>query len=182
MGRARFSVRIAPVPGLVQRLVHGLVLGPVVGLGMLLGGCFIEPATPSTFRFQCSSDGECDPGFSCASGLCQQSCGGDAEEACPGDAPVCLNGYCSSICPLADDPCPTPQTCLSLAAPGEDPGESGVCTVECDDDNPCPDSQLCYAELGLCVATCMDTADCSSGEECLAGFCVPSSSGGGSFP
>jgi hypothetical protein len=52
---------------------------------------------------------------------------------------------------------------------------TGICTVSCGDDAPCPDGQQCYEDLGLCVATCMVTEDCADGEECFAGVCVPSS-------
>lgn len=157
----------------------------VAGLGVSLaaGACFIEPAAPSTFRFECSSDSECAEGERCASGLCQQPCGGDEDDPCGQSNPICLNGYCSAICPLADDPCTSPQVCTSLAAPGEDPGESGVCLVPCSDAQPCPDEQICFEDFGgICVATCMDTSDCGSGEECVTGLCIPSSSSGGGFP
>lgn len=160
-----------------------------VGLGALALGlaagftaCFIEPAQPSTFRFQCSADADCEDGRVCTNDLCQQPCGGDDDEPCAVEEPVCLNGYCSSICPTDEDPCPAPQSCVSLDAPGEEPSGSGVCTVACEDDSGCPEGQVCFADLGgLCVATCSTNDDCGSGEECIAGFCVPTSSGGG-FP
>jgi hypothetical protein len=148
-----------------------------IAAAMGVGACFIEPAPPSGFRFECNSDVECDATQRCASGLCQQPCGAETDEPCAPESPVCLNGYCSSACLLADDECTSPQTCLSLTFPGEEPAESGVCVVKCGDDAPCPDGQSCYAELGLCVATCMTTDDCSTGEECLAGICAPTSEG-----
>jgi hypothetical protein len=152
-------------------------LGMAAALGM--AACFIEPAPPSSFRFECSADVECDATQRCANGLCQQPCGGDDDVDCAQEAPVCLNGYCSSVCTVADELCSSPQTCVSLSFPGEAPAETGVCVVPCGDDAPCPASQLCYDALGLCVATCMANEDCASGEECLSGFCVPSSSGRG---
>ena len=156
------------------------VLG--VGLGVGLGACFVEPAEPATFRFECSADADCDSAEECNNGLCQQACGGADDVDCPTSAPLCLNGYCSSVCPLSeefDDVCPPPQTCTSLTLPGEEPGDSGVCTVACDDETaPCPDGQVCFADFGVCVAVCMSADDCGSGEDCTGGFCVPSSSGG----
>jgi hypothetical protein len=155
-------------------------------LGMLgilgMSACFIESAEPATFRFECGPSSECDVGEVCASGLCQQACGTDEAAACPQTAPVCLNGYCSSVCPISEDVCPAPQSCMSLTLPDEDPAESGVCAVPCSEAAPCPDGMFCYADLGVCVQTCMSTDECGSGEECLMGFCVPSDAGGGSFP
>jgi hypothetical protein len=101
-------------------LHRSLLLGSLLGaaLGMLgMSACFIEPAAPSSFRFECSSDVECDATQRCANGLCQQACGGEADQPCTQDAPACLNGYCSSVCLVADDECTSPQTCLSLTFP-----------------------------------------------------------------
>lgn len=159
---------------LLQRFQGHLLLGIAAAMGM--GACFIEPAAPTAFRFECSSDVECDGTLRCANGLCQQPCGGETDEPCGQE--VCLNGYCSSICSLADEQCSDPQTCVSLAFPGEEPAEIGVCVVPCGDDAPCPEGQLCYDQIGLCVATCMTTDECAAGEECLMGFCVPAGSGG----
>ena len=158
-----------------------MLLTSAAALGAVLsaGACFIEPAAPSTFRFECSSDSECDADERCSSGLCQQPCGGQDDADCGQEAPICLNGYCASICPVDDDVCPDPQECMSLAVSGEDPGESGVCAVACSDANPCAEGELCYEELGLCVQTCMTAADCGSGEDCVVGLCVPTDAGGG---
>lgn len=152
-----------------------------LGLGLGLAACFIEPAQPVTFRFQCEVDDDCEVGDECANGLCQRPCGGDSDEACGSEEPICLNGYCSSVCPLAEDPCPEPQTCVGLDPPeAEDPSESGVCTVACETDDDCPEGSLCFADLaGLCVSTCVDTSDCGSAEACVGGVCIPSTGGGG---
>ena len=57
----------------------GVGLGLALALGLALGGgaCFIEPAPPASFRFECSSDSECEATERCAQGLCQQPCGGE---------------------------------------------------------------------------------------------------------
>ena len=155
----------------------GVALGLAFGLGLTLalGGvaCFIEPAPPASFRFECSSDSECEPTERCAQGLCQQPCGGETNQSC-GQTGVCLNGYCSSTCSLADPQCSSPQTCTSLTPPGVEPSDTGICMVPCDDQNPCAEGSLCYEDLGLCVAPCMTTDECGEGEECIVGACVPS--------
>lgn len=156
----------------------GLGLGLGVGLAFTLGfgACFIEPAQPANFRFECSSASECAEGEVCAHGLCQTECGGAIEADC-GQTGFCLNGFCSSTCWLADDQCPSPQVCTSLVPEGtedpDEPVETGVCVVPCSADNPCPEGELCYEDLGLCVAICMTSDDCGDGEECLMGLCVP---------
>jgi hypothetical protein len=157
-------------------LQRSFLLG-LAGLLAIGAACFIEPAPPAGFRFECSADVECDVGQRCASGLCQQPCGSDLDADCPQDAPVCLNGYCSSACLVADPQCTDPQTCLSFSVPGEEPPETGVCVVRCGDAAPCPDAQVCYDEIGLCVATCMTTDECAAGEECVTGICLPASGG-----
>lgn len=158
----------------------------LAGLGLMLGlgGCFIESAQPSTFRYQCDAADECNDGEVCSDGLCQQPCGAGLE-ACPG-ATLCLNGFCSSLCPTSEDVCPAPQECVSLSAEAEaDEESSGVCTILCDDaDHPCAEGQLCLA--GFCATSCTTADDCVSGESCTEvapglSVCTPSSSGGG-FP
>jgi hypothetical protein len=86
------------------------------------------------------------------------------------EAPVCFNGYCSSICPLDEEVCPGDQTCFGLEGT-----DSGLCAVPCDDDsNPCPEGDLCLE--GACATVCATDDDCGEGETCLDGVfvCVPS--------
>ncbi|PRQ01199.1 hypothetical protein [Enhygromyxa salina] len=152
-------------------------LSLVICLGA--GGCFIEAAEPSTFRFQCGSSSECATDQVCASGLCQQPCGGEDDLECPQSAPICLNEFCASVCPISEDVCPAPQSCVALTVPGDEPSESGVCTIPCGDANPCADGMLCVEEFGLCVQACATTDECGPAEACVQGFCVPTDSGGG---
>lgn len=156
-----------------HRAAAVFALGAVLGFG----ACFIQPAPPASLRYDCSSDSDCDPTQRCASGLCQQPCGTDADAPCDSSSPFCLNGFCSSICSLADDECSSPQSCESLVLPGEEPEEpvtTGVCMIPCGDEAPCAEGQFCYEDLGVCVSTCMVPEDCGNGEDCLTGFCVPS--------
>jgi hypothetical protein len=155
-----------------QRSLMGL-LGLAFAAGF--GACFIEPALPGNFRFECASDVECMTGEVCANGLCQQPCGGEMDQDC-GSSGICLNGYCSGLCTITDDRCSDPQVCTSLAPPEESSAEfPAVCIVPCsDDDNPCAEGQLCYADLGLCVTSCMTSDECGDGEECFFGVCFPS--------
>ena len=176
----------------LTRALLGMGLGLVMGVAV---GCFIEPAQPSTFRFDCSADSECDADQICAEGLCQQPCGGDEDADCPGDAPICLNGYCSSLCPLDSEVCPAPQSCVELPAEfsgfGIDTGSSGVCLLACTDDSGCSNGEVCDADSGLCFpdfgstggeaggdtegsgdGTCATVDDCEAGQDCVMGFCA----------
>lgn len=167
------------------RVVRTAVL--LVGFGLGFGACFIEPAQPATFRFECEVSDECEADQACANSLCQTPCG-PGLEACTGGS-FCVNGFCSNLCPLDQDVCPPPQECVSLGLPGDEPGdeppESGVCTVLCDPiERPCGEGQLCVA--GFCADECETVADCGSAEACVSigpdvGICVPAGSGGG-FP
>lgn len=146
-----------------------------------VGACFIESPQPSTFRFACEVDEDCgDPLQTCTDGLCQQACGDADAPDCPEGAPVCFNGHCSSVCPVAEDVCPDPQTCITF---DEDPDddelpESGICGVVCDDqDHPCVEGQVCIE--GACLSTCTTDEECGQGETCVAPVCVPSGGGGG---
>lgn len=143
-------------------------------LAVGLGACFIESPQPSTFRFACEADDECGEGQRCADGLCQQACGGAEDSECPSDAPVCINSHCSSVCPVDEDVCPEPQTCISFADPAsEEAPTSGICAVACDDDeHPCGEGQLCLA--GVCLSPCMTDDDCGQGESCTANVCITS--------
>ena len=184
----------------------GLAIGLLVG-GGLGSACFIEAAPSSTFRFTCDGDDDCASNERCADNLCQQPCGAADDEECPGNAPVCLNGFCSSTCAVGEEGlCPSPQSCVGLefTDPGGPSGETGdagedddeadedeedaigLCTVACDDANPCSDDAMCL--IGLCVSLCQSPADCPDGQQCAqiegapVSVCLPSvPSGGGGF-
>lgn len=150
----------------------GLVFTFAFAGSFALAACFIESPKPSTFRFTCESSDECADTEVCADGLCQQACGGETDPACPDSAPVCFNGYCSSVCPTDEDVCPAPQACLTFTDPeSEELPASGVCAVACDADHPCPEGDVCFESI--CLATCMTDEDCSNGETCLANVCIP---------
>ncbi len=136
-----------------------------------IGACFVESPPPATFRFTCESDADCGEGEVCSAGLCQIPCGGELEP-CPNDAPVCFNGYCSAVCPIADDVCPSPQECLNLSGVEDEPVTQGICAVPCSDTYPCPEGDLCFE--GLCATPCTNDIDCDKGETCLAdlGVCL----------
>ncbi|MFO7567854.1 MAG: hypothetical protein R6X02_34760 [Enhygromyxa sp.] len=163
------------------------ILSPLFAAAVFAAGglsaCFIEPAQPSTFRFQCSKSDECSDGETCADGLCQQPCGASLE-ACE-NGTVCINNFCSSICPLDQDVCPVPQECVAPPSPDDAEQESnvGICMVQCDDqDHPCGEGQLCFQ--GFCVTLCTSTDECGSGEECTevgpgVSVCASAGAGGG---
>jgi hypothetical protein len=158
--------------------MHRISLSSFIGLagffGFVMGACFIESPQPSTFRFACEADDDCGDTQVCADGLCQQACGAADDLECPNDAPLCFNGHCSSVCPVDEEVCPSPQTCITFEDPSADePPTSGICGIPCDDqDHPCGEGSLCFE--GACVATCMTDDECGEGESCLAGVCIPS--------
>ena len=90
---------------------------------------------------------------------------------CTGD-PVCVDGLCA----YTGDPCEGLLAC----------DEDGDFCVECDEDNPCDDADVCTTDEcvdGVCVYTdvegcCNEDADCDDGlfctgtETCVDGTCV----------
>ena len=107
---------------------------------------------------------------------CQAETTADCAEDldCPSGAPVCLSGFCSSICPVDVDVCPDPQTCFVYEDPNSStPPTSGICTVVCDDEYPCGGDDVCVQ--GVCLASCMLDTDCGSSETCLGNICIPNS-------
>src|SRR5690606_24467416 len=100
----------------------------------------------------------------------------------------CVNGFCSSLCPIDQDVCPEPQECVEISEPEEgEEAPPGICTILGDDaDHPCPDGQLCL--MGFCATPCASDDDCGDDDECSEfapglSVCVPSDSGGGGgFP
>jgi len=154
----------------LHRLSIVIAFGFAAALG--LGACFIDSPLPSTFRFTCEVAEDCYEGQVCSAGLCQQPCGGAEDLDCPSGAPVCLSGFCSSICPVDVDVCPDPQTCFVYEDPNSTtPPTSGICTVVCDDEYPCGGDDVCVQ--GVCLASCMLDTDCGSSETCLGNVCIP---------
>ncbi|NVB40011.1 hypothetical protein G6O69_19355 [Pseudenhygromyxa sp. WMMC2535] len=120
--------------------------GLLLGLGLSISGCFLESGGAPAFRYDCSQTSECGDGEVCADGLCQQPCGGEQDEDCSTDAPVCFNGYCASICPIGDDVCSAPQECIAV----DEDSESGICGVLCESDESCAEGETCVS--GVCIS------------------------------
>jgi hypothetical protein len=158
--------------------------------------CFSEQPPPSTFRFKCATDGDCQAGERCIDQLCQIPCTlASFEEDCPsaGGYGACVNGVCSSLCTVGSDQCPQPQMCLDLGValnPGggfggaSESGSFGVCANPCSSATGCPTGEICLAALQLplpplCAQVCVPGADmCPAGFVCGAlpsndHVCVP---------
>lgn len=143
---------------------RGSIFGSIFGAGLLLflgSACYVEPTTPSTFRFRCDEPKDCPPSQSCAHGLCQRPCTlGEKPEPrgdCESESALCVNGFCSPTCsPSSENPCPAPQSCLEI------PKE----VLKSPTGNA----------LGVCTRPCKDAEqDCPAMNLCISGFCLPKS-------
>ncbi|GEM_PF-7009886 len=153
----------------LAKVLSGVLPG-VLGLGA--SACFFEPTPPSSFRVACSVSTDCSAPQICANELCVQPCGVADAEPCPQDAPVCFNGYCSSLCPTNEDICPGDQECVPLTADDDETGEIGICGEFCSSEDDCPGDDVCI--MGGCLTPCMDQPDCEADEVCTMGVCLPS--------
>lgn len=97
-------------------------------------------------------------------------------DACPPQAPVCVNDQCAAMCPVGEVVCDTDPgnalTCCGAGAqccPGL--GEARMCVsaadscpVVCPDGSLCPDGALCQLDAVANAYAC--TTDCSNQAEC----------------
>lgn len=144
--------------------------------------CYSERLAPPTFRYSCSSDGDCNADERCLGGLCQVPCTQlTFDDVCTQQNHLaCFNGVCSTGCVPSEDenPCPSSQTCIDvgLSASGGSFVSSGsemmigICGSQCTEGS-CPEGEDCVE--GVCITTCTSTAECPGGTVCFAGFCVP---------
>ncbi len=122
----------------------------------------------------CAADEECGGGLPCEAGLCGGPTGGDpVGSGIPGAPYVSCAG---------DGDCDSGLACRRIRG-------GGVCTVECEDNRPCPTvtgtsnpdlveprcGTIDFADNnGSCMAHCRSPADCDSGLVCdTAGNCAP---------
>ena len=177
------------------------LLAAALGLGSVLGiSCYSEPRPPSTYRYACEADGDCNPNEICRRGLCERPCtqlevaAGAATDEDPKDDPcpltsgyaACFNGACANTCAVGhDDWCANGQECIDLAALGIDVGGGnsnpfssgsdepiGICGIKCEPgDDICPDSEICL--MGFCAIDCSTGQVCPDEYECLFGVCIP---------
>jgi len=82
------------------------------------------------------------------------------DDACPSDAPYCLDGTCVACSALDDDACEG----LVPARPVCDPG-SGSC-VACTPD----DASACRSDLAVCID--FECGPCTEHEQCESGVCL----------
>lgn len=178
-----------------RSLVAALGLGSVLGIS-----CYSEPRPPSTYRYACEADDDCNPNEMCRRGLCERPCSqlevaaGAATDEDPSDDPcpttsgyaACFNGACANTCAVGKDYCANGQECIDLAALGIDIGSGGggslfgggsddvigICGVMCEPgDDVCPDSEVCL--MGFCAVDCSQGQVCPDGYDCLFGVCIP---------
>lgn len=166
----------------------GLLICIALGGGFgLSSGCYSERVPPSTYRYACDADGDCNDGEACRTGICERTCSSaTAAEDCGTDFALCFNGACASTCDVEDAPCPSVQECIDLSDLGVDVGGGaspfggstaalGICGRMCEPgDGLCPDTETCLG--GFCVTLCDPAADdeCPEGTVCSAvGLCAP---------
>jgi hypothetical protein len=177
-----------------RSLAAWLALGSILGVG-----CYSEPLPPSTYRYACEADSDCNADELCRRGRCEQPCSTvevvassllGAELPCAlADGLVCQNGACASTCALGSDYCPRGYTCLdiglgSIGGGGFGGGGSndpvGVCTLACDD-QLCPPGEACRE--GACAPIdCSAGQACPEAHACFFGLCMPSCTGGQACP
>lgn len=165
------------------RLAAALALGSVLGIS-----CYSEPLPPSTYRYACEADGDCNANESCRHGHCERPCTQlTAAEDCPSAEGfiACFNGACATTCAVGSDYCTPGQTCIDLGIDlggasnpfgGGSDAAVGICGLECDaDDNAdiCPEGEICIVELGACAVDCSQGQACPGGYSCVFGVCAP---------
>lgn len=107
----------------------------------------------------CTTHDDCPVDTLCLFGIgqCVPNCGGFCDDCGPGT--VC-DGCATSSCPACAD-------CLSACIPTP----QGAC----DEDDPCPDGELCLYEEGRCAPACSDDGGCADPglqcEGCATGSC-----------
>jgi len=176
------------------------LLAAALGLGSVLGiSCYSEPRPPSTYRYACEADDDCNPNEMCRRGLCERPCtqlevaAGAATDEDASDDPcpltsgyaACFNGACANTCAVGSDFCANGQECIDLSALGIDVGGGssnpfgggsddpiGICGIKCEPgDEICPDSEVCL--MGFCAIDCSTGQVCPDDLECFFGVCIP---------
>ncbi len=165
------------------RLAAALALGSVLGIS-----CYSEPLPPSTYRYACEGDGDCNANESCRHGRCERPCAQlTATEDCPSEEGflTCFNGACATTCTVGSSFCTTGQECIDLGIDlggggnpfgGGSDAAVGICGLKCDADanaDICPEGEICIAELGTCAVDCSQGQPCPGGYTCFFGVCAP---------
>jgi hypothetical protein len=171
-------------------------LAAAVALGSFLGSsCYSEPLPPSTYRYACDADDDCNADEICRRGLCERPCtqlevaAGAATDDDPSDDPcplesgyaTCFNGACASTCAVGSSFCPSGQECIDLGLDlggggglfgGGSDEEIGICGIMCEPgDDICPEGEVCI--IGFCAIDCSQGQACPDANSCVSGVCVP---------
>ena len=155
-------------------------------------GCYAEREPPTTYRYPCSTNADCDDVEACRGGICERLCSvATFEDDCGASInfATCFNGACASVCEIGADECPSEQECVDLSEFGVDlsgagspfivggggDGPLGVCGRKCEDDTLCGAGESCFE--GFCVEACEPGASsCADGFVCAPpGVCAPES-------
>lgn len=108
----------------------------------------------------CKTNAACGDGMLCmyATGECAPAC---SKEACD----TCSPGFVCSVC--AGSACPECTDCRDACLP--------VQADQCDDDDACPQGELCNFNTGRCEAGCKEDFSCADSalvcDGCATGTC-----------
>lgn len=164
-----------------RSLAAALALGSALGIS-----CYSEPLQPSTYRFACEADGDCNSNETCRQGRCERPCTQlTAANDCPQEEgfAACFNGACASTCAVGSDFCPPNQECIDLGLDlsgsnssfgGGSDAPIGICGLKCETgDDLCPEGEICVASFGSCAVDCSQGQECPDGYSCIFGVCAP---------
>lgn len=146
--------------------------GAGAGAGSVGGNGTGNNGSTSTGTTGCTTHQDCSGDQLCifATGECAPSCTAEACDACT------AGSYCE---PCATSFCPECLDCRAACLP--------IVPGRCDDDDPCPDGQVCLYSQGVCADACSPDGGCpdfffcdgcASGSCCGCDNCVAACIGG----
>lgn len=133
--------------------------GNVLVDGATSSGTTSSGTTTSSIAVPCAAHGDCPTSWLClfSTATCAPACE-------PGTCGACAAGSVCSSCATSSSP--GAFDCLAACVATE-PGQ-------CDDNDPCPEGQLCLWWSQICATACADSSDCGDFEyceQCATGSC-----------